>query len=158
MCSPRTVKNATANAGESLVSNVTVRKKDGRVSGTRQSMDDFVADQKAKVSKIVDVEDRGQFQYKAGTSGDIVRTPEIESALKAKETTLNVQTTGSRLEDRGLTSYVVPAQLRIKRNWSVKGPGGVSIPSMNTDLPSQFARTDRPKANVRISGGRISYA
>lgn len=158
MCSPRTVKNATANAGDSLVSNVTVRKKDGRVSGTRQSMDDFVADQKTKVAKFVDVEDRGQYQYKGTTGGDIVRTPEIESALKAKETTLNVQTTGSRLEDRSLTSYVVPAQLRIKRNWSISGPGGVQIPSMNTDLPSPFARKDRPKANVRMIGGKISYA
>lgn len=158
MCSPRTVKNATASAGESLTTDVRVRKTQGRVAGTRQSMDDFVAEQKKKATKIVDVEDRGQFQYTDSTGGNIVKTPEIESALKAKETTLNVRTWGGREEDRSLTSYVIPAQLRIKRNWSVKGPGGVAIPSMNTDLPSQFARTDRPKANVRISGGRISYA
>lgn len=148
MCSSKSVKQTAKSTGESLVRNVTVktttpyntRYRD--TSGAVKPIEDFIAKEKEATKKFVDVEDRGQFQYASQQTGDIVQTQDIKDQLKAKESTLNVTMT-SQGNRRDMTSYVVPAELRIKRNWSVKGPGGLSIPSMNVDRPTLFSRTDQ---------------
>lgn len=171
MCSSSSVKKSTAAASESLTKNVRVLAADpsrkNLIVGTsrvRTTMDDFVKQQKAAVQKTVSVEDRGQFQYTDTSSGDIVRTPELQQQLKAKESTLNIITSapkggGSNSYTSQTTSYVVPAALKIKRNWSVKGPGGLAIPSMNTDMATTYARTDpiARKPNVRVVNGKLQF-
>lgn len=162
MCSSRSANQATTAAKESLVRNVTIRGGENRYEsvggGSRgSSYAAVVEEEKKKTAKFVDVEDRGQFQYTDTSSGDIVRTPDIQKQLDAKTATLNV----SRAYDNTgrVDSYSVPAILRIKRNWSVKGPGGLSIPSMNTDLATRFTRTDQSarKPDVRIVNGKIKF-
>jgi hypothetical protein len=165
MCSSKSVKQATKSTGESLVRNVSIRTttkygtrfRDSK--GAVRPIDDFVKEQKEATKKFVDVEDRGQFQYASQTTGDIVQTEDIKNRLKAKESTLNVTTVGGPGNASSMTSYTVPAELRIKRNWSVKGPGGLSIPSMNIDQPTQFARTDQSarKPNVRVVNGKLMF-
>lgn len=165
MCSSRSVKSATKGASQSLVKNVNVRRTTSGLAvlpggSTGKTMDDFIASQKKSMQKYVDVQDVGQFQYANDTTGDIVKTPEIEQQLKAKESTLNVRTSQVGKQDVDIASYSIPAQLRIKRNWSVRGPGGVAIPSMNVNMPSLLSRTDQSSRlpTVRIAGGKISYA
>lgn len=164
MCSSKSVKQTAKSTGESLVRNVTVRTttpyntRYRDTSGAVKPIEDFIAKEKEATKKFVDVEDRGQFQYESQQTGDIVQTQDIKDQLKAKESTLNVRmdSTGNRSTTQ---SFAVPAELRIKRNWSVKGPGGLSIPSMNVDRPTLFSRTDQSarKPNVRVVNGKLQF-
>jgi len=143
------MKNATQTAAKTLeqapaVRNVSVSGPQyGRMitipngGGKRMPFDKFVEQQKEATKRYVAVEDRGQFQYTDNKSGNIVETPDLTRQLKEKESLLNINKSGE------LSSYIVPAELKIKRNWSVSGPGGVGIRSMNINEPTSFARTDQ---------------
>lgn len=163
MCSSKSVKQTAKSTGESLVRNVSVKATSKDMtrfrdnSGSVKPIEDFVKEQKEATKKFVDVEDRGQFQYASQQTGDIVQTQDIKDQLKSNESTLNVKTISGKKEQ--LTSYIVPAELRIKRNWSVKGPGGLAIPSMNVDRPTLFSRTDQSarKPNVRVVNGKLQF-
>ena len=110
--------------------------------GRRMPLDKFVEQETAATKRYVAVEDRGQFQYTDNKSGNIVQTPELTKQLEEKASTLNITKRVSGT-DVITNSYIVPAELKIKRNWSVKGPGGVGIRSMNINEPTSFARTDQ---------------
>jgi hypothetical protein len=163
------MKNATQTAAKTLEQAPTVRPTVRNVSvsgiqygrminipnggGKRMPFDKFVEQQKEATKQYVAVEDRGQFQYTDNKSGNIVETPDLTRQLKEKESLLNINKSGE------LSSYIVPAELKIKRNWSVSGPGGVGIRSMNINEPTSFARTDQSarKPNVRSVGGKILF-